>query len=251
MFQLTPLGDDVIYDDQDSSYDSLSEDMNVAYNLGVFARDSISSQVSSRDLQLVSQSDALVVFRPRYRGNLSGGVREEISYHDEVTRHVRVDPWRRIILVDSKDDEDVYMTRQLLEAMYSEVETGGWQFDVGEPSSDPSSDLDSISEETRRAVDSVAASQSTADLEAVIQLVLHDLGRRPDWTVRSARSIAPLQRRGTFVEGEEQKERVLGEMMARLTPLAELAEYSGRRVVRIDDRSPSQLAAELVGHLEE
>lgn len=48
--------------------------------------DTISDQVTSRDYMLVEQSDILVVYRPLYNGNASGGVKEENIYHEDIER---------------------------------------------------------------------------------------------------------------------------------------------------------------------
>lgn len=46
----------------------------------------ISGQVTVRDYILVEQSDILVVFRPIYNGNLSGGVKEENDYYNMLSK---------------------------------------------------------------------------------------------------------------------------------------------------------------------
>lgn len=48
----------------------------------------IVSQVTVRDYMLVEQSDYLIVFRPTFNGNISGGVKEENDYHLTVTEAV-------------------------------------------------------------------------------------------------------------------------------------------------------------------
>lgn len=48
----------------------------------------ISSQVTSRDYILVEQSDIVVVFRPLFNGNASGGVHEENLYHSDLERNM-------------------------------------------------------------------------------------------------------------------------------------------------------------------
>jgi hypothetical protein len=47
----------------------------------------ISSQVTTRDYTLVEQSDLLVIYRPLFNGNASGGVQEEFRYYYELGKN--------------------------------------------------------------------------------------------------------------------------------------------------------------------
>lgn len=55
--------------------------------------DSIGTQVTTRDYALVEQSKYLIVYRPLYNGNASGGVKKETEYHNDL-----------LLLVQSLDD---------------------------------------------------------------------------------------------------------------------------------------------------
>lgn len=72
----------------------------------------IGRSVTSRDLQLVEQADHLIVVRPLFNGNSSGGVEKEIRQHCRLyARGGR--PRKGIRVFTAKDDEDAWRLGQV------------------------------------------------------------------------------------------------------------------------------------------
>lgn len=78
---------------------SLEVDMGISSLLKAL-RSRISSQVTVRDYILVEQSDILIVFRPIFNGNISGGVEEENDYFNTLST---------LNLFDGKVSQKVYI----------------------------------------------------------------------------------------------------------------------------------------------
>lgn len=111
-------GDDCLWEDADSG-DSQYRDFNeiekgISYLIQSL-NSSIGAQVSSRDYKLVEQSEILFVYRPFYMGNSSGGVAEEIKYHNILTRSSAPRENGRIkymFVYCPKNDLKIYVKRQ-------------------------------------------------------------------------------------------------------------------------------------------
>ena len=72
----------------------------------------IGRSVTSRDLQLVEQADHLIVVRPLFNGNSSGGVEKEIRQHCRLyARGGR--PRKGILVFTAKDDENKWRLHQV------------------------------------------------------------------------------------------------------------------------------------------
>lgn len=80
------------FNDEDALWKSSTErTMDLEFNYIIKSlNDMISSQVTSRDYMLVEQSRVLVVYRPLYNGNASGGVQEENSYYEDGLRALEI-----------------------------------------------------------------------------------------------------------------------------------------------------------------
>lgn len=84
--------------------------------------DSISDQVTIRDYTLVEQSDMLVIYRPLFNGNASGGVREEFKYYKRLIKDTAKD----ILCFIYCPEKDIhkYYIRQFELKLQSEIEEG-------------------------------------------------------------------------------------------------------------------------------
>lgn len=85
--------------------------------------DTISDQVTIRDYTLVEQSDMLVIYRPVFNGNASGGVREEFRYYKRLIK----DTGREILcfIYCPQEDIDKYYIRQFEKKLLTEIEEEG------------------------------------------------------------------------------------------------------------------------------
>lgn len=66
----------------------------------------ISNQVTTRDYTLVEQSEVLIIYRPLFNGNASGGVQEEFRYYNELEKKL-------CFILCPIDDTNKFYTKQL------------------------------------------------------------------------------------------------------------------------------------------
>ncbi|WP_339609465.1 hypothetical protein [uncultured Planktosalinus sp.] len=92
--------------------------------------DLISDQVSIRDYALVEQSDILIIYRPLFNGNASGGVKEEFRYF----KKLKVDTNRDILcfIYCPQIDIEKYYARQLVKLIEEEIQSNNLQYSGSE-----------------------------------------------------------------------------------------------------------------------
>jgi hypothetical protein len=79
----------------------------VSHLLAVLA-DTISNQVSTRDYTMVEQSELIIIYRPLFNGNGSGGVAEEFNYFRALRSDTNNDKSSCFIYCPEKDINDYY-----------------------------------------------------------------------------------------------------------------------------------------------
>lgn len=85
--------------------------------------DSISDQVTIRDYSLVEQSDMLVIYRPVFNGNASGGVREEFKYYKRIVKDTSRD--NLCFIYCPEEDMKQFYVRQFELKVRTEIEEEG------------------------------------------------------------------------------------------------------------------------------
>ncbi|MDI9363476.1 MAG: hypothetical protein QM541_00895 [Flavobacterium sp.] len=94
--------------------------------------DFISDQVTVRDYTLVEQSDMLVIYRPLFNGNASGGVREEFRYYKRLIK----DSGKNILCFIYCPDVDIkkYHIRQFELKVINEIQEESLKFNTNNSS---------------------------------------------------------------------------------------------------------------------
>jgi hypothetical protein len=110
---------DIIYidsgfDDTNSLWhniDSIPVDINesISHLLEALAT-YISHQVTTRDFSMVEQSDILIIYRPIFNGNASGGVRQEFNYYLRLKNDTDKD--KECYIYSPKEDLEKYYIKQ-------------------------------------------------------------------------------------------------------------------------------------------
>ncbi|MDQ3915183.1 MAG: hypothetical protein M3323_07615 [Actinomycetota bacterium] len=78
--------------------------------------DAIRSQINARDRWLVDQADYLLVWRPFYKGHMSGGVTEEILHRNSLVDHGIIEPGqKRCIVYGPPEDLSMWRVNELVE----------------------------------------------------------------------------------------------------------------------------------------
>lgn len=219
-------GDDVFYDDlrADEEWVPTEVESAVSAELGHTIQSFIENQVTARDLRLVAQSNFLVVFRPRFNGSLSSGVKEEISYFDLLSQFDSR-KYRRVLLLDSKEDEHIFAPRQFLEEMVAASEGQRWRVPLCK--GELVDYLDNISDGTVSQINRMAERTATdQEVENAIDCVLGDLGleHERDWTIGTSGETTPLGHAHTFAHGTSR--------------ITEFCESFRRRLRSFDQRPP-------------
>ena len=231
--------DNVIYDDLAAEKISsiTEEDTSGAADLGRIVSASVEHQVTSRDLQLVTQAHHLLVYRPRFNGNLSGGVNKEISYFDQLSKYRSRG---RVVVVDSEIDAAEFPVRQLLEAMVSASQASEWDVDL-EKSALPQYQL-KVSSNTRRQLRDATGKDA---LNSVVKSILRDLGLDDRYSVGKVSVDTPLGT-GVYITQQKKKEEFIKKLARSLTPLDERPGYEHKIGIKLDGRDAQAVAAEIV-----
>lgn len=239
--------DNVIYDDLSADPHDLTEiEIEVARDLATAASTFVENQVTARDLQLVSQSKHLLVYRPRFNGNLSGGVLEEIAHFRQV-RDFRSDLEGRIIFLDSSTDRSLFAPRQLLEAFTHASVNGTWSPTLEEHCI--ADYLTHLSASTRDQINDLTVTSGVDSMERVIESVLRDLGLDPTWRLDRAGESVPLSDAHTFTRQQLSRGRFLETCIASITPFEMIPDYRCDQTIMIDGKTNRELVEEILAFL--
>ncbi|MEO8275805.1 MAG: hypothetical protein ABI639_06265 [Thermoanaerobaculia bacterium] len=198
------LEDDVVWDgltqvQRDGASD---RDRLICANHALMVKSFIENQVTARDLQLVTQAHDLVVFRPRFNGNLSGGVRKEIVYFKALEKAF---PGTRgkIILIDSAEDERRFFPRQFLEAVAA-VPPADWSIRIQQEAVPALTDR--LTGRTEAAVSDARARPSLESMRYALRVLLEEIGHDPAFQLSASHALTPLGDRGTYTQDLREEE---------------------------------------------
>jgi len=252
MWSEVDCGDDVIFDDLGpNGVESLSpEEAAAAQDLGGIVLSFVENQVTSRDLQLVTQATNLIVYRPRFNGNLSRGVQAEIAYFDRLAQwsaartadgDTTAHPTGHVILIDTAYDAAEFPVRQLLKAMVAATIAGEWSVSLRE---DEILQYQSrVSSQTRTLIQ--IAATTLGQVEHAVRSVLRDLGHDGAFNVTKVIAERPLGQ-SEYERQQETKTALFRAFQRALAPFDSRSPYAGRVVIQADGKNVEALAAEIV-----
>lgn len=251
LYDIDHCDDDVIYDDLDRHDVPNQKETNTAIELGRAALGIIENQVTARDLRLVEQSRHLIVYRPRFNGNVSKGVDAEIRRFRELAA------WRAgdldaspgfIVILDSEQDRDKYAPRQLVEALVEAAEE--WRFSVTLEKKSVADYLLKLSDETCNEINAIPATPESEAILAAVGSVLADLALGPNWTIDEFTEPEPLNQERGYT-GDQGRMRAFGSWLAqRIAPFERDPRYHSDRRILIGSRTAAELAEEVLCQLQ-
>lgn len=222
--------------------------MAVARHMAEIAESYIEFQVTSRDLQLVTQADSLVLYRPAFNGAISAGVWEEISYFDRITRMMQRAS-RRVFVLDSQFDQSRLAPRQFLERLIDASDKKLWSVDLDK--NVVCDYLAQLSEETRSTINNAAESKDLKLAGDAVNMLLRDIGEDTEWSLLSEAKLQPLSPAGTFPHAFASLEEFFRALTDFTVPKEVRSVYEGAKHISLDDKSPQEVAEEIVNNLAE
>ena len=237
--------DDVIYDDltPEEIQSITQQDTKIARELAKITEVFIEHQVTARDLQLVSQASGIIVFRPRFNGNVADGVKAEISYFLQLSKP---GDNRGVLILDSKKDEELFAPRQLLEAMIVASNEKTWNVSL-----DAHRVVDYMLQLSEEALTLAREAGESQDLDAIkksVDGILADLGVNK-WSLGEVGMTRPLSSQYTYPERQERKQTFLTVLGGKMQPFHQRAEYASAEVIWVDGKTTDKIANEVIEKL--
>ncbi|MGH7931180.1 MAG: hypothetical protein ACREQV_25700 [Candidatus Binatia bacterium] len=184
---VTGDANDVIFDDLPKKTTRVVKGsrLHVARYLAAIALQHIEPQVTARDHQLVVQSEYLIVYRPKFNGNLAGGVKREMEYFDRLAELGLAK--QAVIVLTTEEDEARFLPRVFLERMIAAASDGTWSVPL-----DSGQVIDyqaGLTIATENLIRTAFSTRESSDAAAAVEAVLADLRLSPDWSASTTAEL--------------------------------------------------------------